>query len=142
MRPSFLPLVLAIVLAFPLQAAAQTEVPSVATAAPAAAHKGASALTLAEAIKLAFEGNPGLRTAMRDIDIAAGELIQAGTDLTLSFPLFRRVLKKNRGHELYNSVNRWSWVANVLPAWRQRASEEILPLPIWPGTVPRCALTS
>lgn len=96
MRPSFLPLVLAIVLAFPLQAAAQTEAPSVATAAPAAAHKGASALTLAEAIKLAFEGNPGLRTAMRDIDIAAGELIQAGTRPNPELSFVSEGLKKEQ----------------------------------------------
>lgn len=80
MRPFLMPLGLALLCAHPLHAAAQTLYAAPATTVPAAneAAPGASVpLTLQDAIRRAFEGNPGLQAARRDIDIAAGDRLQA-----------------------------------------------------------------
>jgi cobalt-zinc-cadmium efflux system outer membrane protein len=85
MRLLFVPLGLAALCALPVQAAAQA-ITSPDTLAPTLStvdgnsqrRTDAGPLTLAAAIRLAFERNAGLRAATREIDIAGGQRIQAG----------------------------------------------------------------
>jgi cobalt-zinc-cadmium efflux system outer membrane protein len=85
MRLLLVPLGLAALCALPLQAHSRVNTSPV-TVAPALAtvhgetqlHREASPLTLAAAIRLAFERNAGLRAAAHEIDIAGGQRTQAG----------------------------------------------------------------
>ena len=80
MRFQFVPLGLAALFLQPVFAIGQTMptvpstlvVPSASFGAP-----DSSVLTLADAISRAFNSNPGLRAALKDIDIARGQRIQA-----------------------------------------------------------------
>ncbi|MBC7859643.1 MAG: TolC family protein, partial [Burkholderiaceae bacterium] len=87
MRSFFAPLVLAALVTQPLFSAAQAVSSSPAQPAPASASAAPVALTLAAAIQMAFQHNPGLRAAARDVDIAAGQAMQAaaGPNPELSF---------------------------------------------------------
>ncbi|WP_407605333.1 TolC family protein, partial [Pseudomonas aeruginosa] len=96
MRPFLMPLGLALALAYPLQATAQTAYPPSAPIISEAAQVGSTPLTLSEAIRLAFEGNPGLRAAARDIDIAAGERIQAGARRNPELSILSEGLQKEQ----------------------------------------------
>lgn len=85
MRRLFVPLGLAALCALPLQAAAQANTLPDTPAPPLSAEHGnfqlgtdTGQLTLAAAVRLAFERNAGLRAATREIDIAGGQRIQAG----------------------------------------------------------------
>jgi cobalt-zinc-cadmium efflux system outer membrane protein len=79
MRSIFASLGLAVVFAQPWLAAAQAAAPQSDTpAAPSVGSAAPTPLTLASAIQMAFQHNPGLRAAARDLDIAAGQRMQAG----------------------------------------------------------------
>jgi cobalt-zinc-cadmium efflux system outer membrane protein len=79
MRCLFAPLGLAILFTHLLLASAQAAAPLSAVPMVDSRPVVPSRLTLAAAITLAFQGNPGLRAATRDVDIAAAQRIQAGT---------------------------------------------------------------
>jgi cobalt-zinc-cadmium efflux system outer membrane protein len=76
MRSLCFPIGLALLCAQPLLAAAQAPAPL--TAEPKAYSPQSAPLTLEAAISRAFSTNPGLRSAGRDLDIAAGQRTQAG----------------------------------------------------------------
>ncbi len=76
MRSLCFPIGLALLCAQPLLAAAQA--PALLTAQPKAYSPQSAPLTLEAAISRAFSTNPGLRSAGRDLDIAAGQRTQAG----------------------------------------------------------------
>lgn len=78
MRSFFVPLGLAVLFTQPLLAAAQAAASSAVVSAVDPVSTEPDRLTLAAAIGLAFQLNPGLRAAARDLDIAAGQRIQAG----------------------------------------------------------------
>ena len=75
MRFHFAPLGLAVLFLQPFSLLAQSAPVSFAVSLPAS---DAPTLTLGGAIERAFQHNPGLRAAQRDIDIAVGQRIQAG----------------------------------------------------------------
>ena len=75
MRSLFLPMGLAALCALPLPSAAQAA--THLSAPPGIRAATADSLTLEAAIGLAFLHNPGLRAAAHDLDIAAGQRIQA-----------------------------------------------------------------
>ena len=77
MRSLCFPFGLALLCAQPLLAAAQTPAPI--PRVPNADSAQPTPLTLEAAIRRAFLSNPGLRAAGRDLDIAAGLRVQAGT---------------------------------------------------------------
>lgn len=79
MRSLFFPIGLALLCAQPLLAMAQASAPISATSVANSAQSTTAPLTLAMAIRRAFLSNPGLRAAGRDLDIAAGQRLQAGT---------------------------------------------------------------
>ena len=87
MRPFLMPLGLAFLIAQPLHANAQAVLSAPAATTPEAVPAAAAPLTLPAAIRMAFDANPGLRAATRDLDIAAGQRIQAASRLNpeLSF---------------------------------------------------------
>ena len=78
MRSLFIPIGLALLCAQPWLAAAQA--PDQISAIPNADGTlfASPPLTLEAAIRRAFQSNPGLRAAGRDLDIAAGQRVQAG----------------------------------------------------------------
>lgn len=78
MRSLLFPIGLALLCAQPLSAAAQAPVPIPATPSADGPLFASSALTLEASIRRAFQSNPGLRAAGRDLDIAAGQRMQAG----------------------------------------------------------------
>lgn len=77
MRSLFVPLGLAALLTQPLFAAAQA-VASPPITTPQSALAATAALTLASAIDMAFQQNPGLRAAARELEISASQRLQAG----------------------------------------------------------------
>jgi cobalt-zinc-cadmium efflux system outer membrane protein len=77
MRSFCFPIGLALLCAQPLLAAAQARAPIYPALKADSAYF--PALTLEAAIRRAFQSNPGLRAAGRDLDIAAGQRAQAGT---------------------------------------------------------------
>lgn len=78
MRSIFFPIGLALLCAQPLLASAQAPGPISALPTGAAAPYVPEKLTLDTAIRRAFQSNPGLRAASRDLEIAAGQRMQAG----------------------------------------------------------------
>jgi cobalt-zinc-cadmium efflux system outer membrane protein len=78
MRSIFFPIGLALLWAQPLWAAAQAPAPLHAVPNADPMPSASSPLTLDTAIRRAFQSNPGLRAAGRDLDIAAGQRMQAG----------------------------------------------------------------
>ena len=77
MRIYLLPIGLALLLAYPAHAEATPLAPELPNRNTDAA--GKAPLTLPQALRTAFEANPGLRAAQRDIGIAAGQRQQAGS---------------------------------------------------------------
>ncbi|HTD03965.1 TolC family protein [Undibacterium sp.] len=101
MRSSYLPLGLAALLIQPSFAAAQTHVhiPIPTTASPSFIAevfptKSAASLTLAAAIHKALQANPDLRLTARDIEIAAGGVLQAGARPNPELALLSEGLQK------------------------------------------------
>ena len=78
MRSLFFPIGLALLCAQPSSAVAQATDRIHAIPNAGGALFASSVLTLDAAIRRAFESNPGLRAAGRDLDIAAGQRMQAG----------------------------------------------------------------
>lgn len=78
MRSMFFPIGLAFLCAQPLLASAQLPAPFHAASDADPVPSAAAPLTLDAAILRAFQSNPGLRAAGRDLDIAAGQRLQAG----------------------------------------------------------------
>lgn len=78
MRSIFFPIGLALLCAQPLLASAQapSAIPAVPTGVPTPSVP--DKLTLDATIRRAFQSNPGLRAAGRDLEIAAGQRMQAG----------------------------------------------------------------
>jgi cobalt-zinc-cadmium efflux system outer membrane protein len=102
-RLLFVPLGLAALCALPLHATAQA-ITSPDTPAPtlftgqgdSQLHMGAGPLTLAVAIRLAFERNAALRAATREIDIAGGQRVQAGVRANPEISLTSEGLKSEQ----------------------------------------------
>jgi cobalt-zinc-cadmium efflux system outer membrane protein len=78
MRSIFFPIGLALLCAQPLLASAQAPNPIHAGPNADPVPSASAPLTLDAAIRRAFLSNPGLRAAGRDLDIAAGQRMQAG----------------------------------------------------------------
>jgi cobalt-zinc-cadmium efflux system outer membrane protein len=98
MRSIFSPLMLAALFTQPLFSAAQAVSSSPAAPAPARdpANAAPIALTLAAAIQLAFQHNPGLQAAARGVDIAAGQGIQASAGPNPELSFLSEGLRKDR----------------------------------------------
>jgi outer membrane protein, heavy metal efflux system len=84
MRLLFFPIGLAVLCAQPLPASAQ-----------APAHAIPAPLTLDAAVHRAFQSNPGLRAASRDLDIAAAQRMQAGAAPNPELSYLSEGLKKD-----------------------------------------------
>lgn len=80
MRSIFLPFGLALLLAQPSFASGQAKLPTTVTPPPDASAVDAvpAILTLGAALDMALQHNPGLKAASQEVDIAAGQRIQAG----------------------------------------------------------------
>lgn len=95
MRSLFVPFGLAALLTQPLFAAAQALAPPPITM-PQSAPTAAVALTLASAIDMAFQQNPGLRAAARELEISASQRSQAGVRPNPELSFLTEGLQKDR----------------------------------------------
>ncbi|MDP3672663.1 MAG: TolC family protein [Telluria sp.] len=95
MRLLLFPIGLALLWVQPLLAAAQSSAPLHSAINADAVPLGTAPLTLDAAIRRAFQSNPGLRAAGRELDIAAGQRAQAGAIPNPELSYLSEGLKQN-----------------------------------------------
>ena len=97
MRSLFVPIGLALLCTQPLPAVAQAPAPAPIFSAPTANLVSSEPvpLTLEMAIRRAFQGNPGLQAALRDLDIAAGRRMQAAASPNPELSYLSEGIKKD-----------------------------------------------